>query len=136
MRFRPANIRLINRRSHLPRLLLALSSNNNKNHPTDSQLWTGSLHISYGQGHSISGKVCRPSTNLVWFFGQKAVSQYQFQGLSRMRSDNRAAQLRKSPSASQHFRRDMALSASESIRPAIEKTTSSSIVCFGAASLK
>jgi hypothetical protein len=26
MRFRPANIRLINRRSHLPRLLLALSS--------------------------------------------------------------------------------------------------------------
>jgi DNA-binding transcriptional ArsR family regulator len=43
---------------------------------------------------------------LVWFFGQKAVSQYQFEGLSRMRSDNRAAQLRKSPSASQHFRRD------------------------------
>src|SRR5438552_3629445 len=30
-----------------------------------------------------------------------------------MRSANRAAQLRKSPSASQHFRRDMALSASE-----------------------
>jgi hypothetical protein len=38
MRFRPANIRLINRRSNLPRLLLALSSktakNNNKNNPT------------------------------------------------------------------------------------------------------
>ena len=39
MRFRPANIRLINRRSHLPRLLLALSLNdgksndNNKNNP-------------------------------------------------------------------------------------------------------
>ena len=37
MRFRPANIRLINRRSNLPRLLLALSSKNdkgnNKNNP-------------------------------------------------------------------------------------------------------
>ena len=30
MRFRPANIRLINRRSNLPRLLLALSSINGK----------------------------------------------------------------------------------------------------------
>ena len=41
MRFRPANIRLINRRSNLPRLLLALSSGNNKsndkNKPADSQ---------------------------------------------------------------------------------------------------
>jgi hypothetical protein len=51
MRFRPANIRLINRRSILPRLLLALSSkeekNNdkNKNNPTDVQRLTGSLHI-------------------------------------------------------------------------------------------
>ena len=51
MRFRPANIRLINRRSFLPRLLLALSSkeyksnNNNKNNPTDLQRLTGSLHI-------------------------------------------------------------------------------------------
>jgi hypothetical protein len=51
MWFRPANIRLINRRSKLPRLLLALSSNNgksnrnNKNNPTDSQALTGSLHI-------------------------------------------------------------------------------------------
>ena len=37
MRFRPANIRLINRRLKLPRLLLALSSKNNgndKNNPT------------------------------------------------------------------------------------------------------
>ena len=49
MRFRPANIRLINRRSILPRLLLALSSkeetNNDKNNPTDVQRLTGSLHI-------------------------------------------------------------------------------------------
>ena len=51
MRFRPANIRLINRRSNLPRLLLALSLKNDKsncndqNNPTDSQELTGSLHI-------------------------------------------------------------------------------------------
>ncbi|MGA8109964.1 MAG: hypothetical protein WB974_11040, partial [Acidobacteriaceae bacterium] len=49
MRFRPANIRLINRRSNLPRLLLALSSGNNKsndkNKPTDPQQLTRSLHI-------------------------------------------------------------------------------------------
>ena len=51
MRFRPANIRLINRRSKLPWLLLALSSNNgksnrnSKNNPTDVQRLTGSLHI-------------------------------------------------------------------------------------------
>jgi hypothetical protein len=48
VRFRSANIRLINRRSHLPRLLLPLSSNNNKNNPTDSQPLTGSLHIREG----------------------------------------------------------------------------------------
>src|ERR1017187_6761037 len=49
MRFRPANIRLINRRSNLPRLRLALSSNQNKNNdknPIDMQRLTG---------HSISG---------------------------------------------------------------------------------
>ena len=52
MRFQPANIRLINRRSILPRLLLALFSkeetnnDNNKNYPTDVQRLTG---------HSISG---------------------------------------------------------------------------------
>jgi hypothetical protein len=51
MRFRPANIRLINRRSKLPRLLLALSlkngksNNNGKNNPTDALALTGSLHI-------------------------------------------------------------------------------------------
>jgi hypothetical protein len=56
MRFRPANIRLINRRPNLPRLLLALSSENDKNNdknknndnPTDSQRLTGSLHIRAG----------------------------------------------------------------------------------------
>jgi hypothetical protein len=38
MRFRPANIRLINRRLNLPRLLLALfskSKNNDKNKTTE-----------------------------------------------------------------------------------------------------
>src|SRR5450631_2702060 len=51
MRSRPANIRLINRRSNLPRLPLALSSkkgksnDNDKNNPTDAQELTGSLHI-------------------------------------------------------------------------------------------
>jgi hypothetical protein len=51
MRFRPANIRLINRRSKLPRLLLALLSTNgknngnDKNNPIDVQRLTGSLHI-------------------------------------------------------------------------------------------
>jgi hypothetical protein len=53
MRFRPANIRLINRRSKLPRLLLALPSKNGKcnynDKPTNVQGLTGSLHISqYG----------------------------------------------------------------------------------------
>ena len=51
MRFRPANIRLINRRQNLPRLLLALSlkddksKDNDKNNPIDVQKLTG---------HSIS----------------------------------------------------------------------------------
>jgi hypothetical protein len=51
MRFRPANIRLINRRSKLLWLLLALfsikgkSNRNRKNNPTDVQRLTGSLHI-------------------------------------------------------------------------------------------
>jgi len=48
MRFRPANIRLINRRSNLPRLLLALSSGKEngkyKNNPDHAKL-TRSLHI-------------------------------------------------------------------------------------------
>ena len=47
MRFRPANIRLINRRQNLPRLLLALSLKDNKSedNPIDGQTLTG---------HSIS----------------------------------------------------------------------------------
>jgi hypothetical protein len=51
MRFRPANIRLINRRSNLPQLLLALfsingkSNDNDKNNTTNVQGLTGSLHI-------------------------------------------------------------------------------------------
>ena len=49
MRSRPANIRLINRRSNLPRLLLALSSRKRKdsykNIPTDFAVLTWSLHI-------------------------------------------------------------------------------------------
>jgi hypothetical protein len=57
MRFRPANIRLINRRQNLPRLLLALSSNNkskdnNKSNTIDVQRLTG---------HSISGSLCLSS---------------------------------------------------------------------------
>jgi len=64
MRLRHANIRLINRRSNLPRLLLALpskngnsnnnsnnnSKNNSKNKPIDVQALTGSLHIRFGIG--------------------------------------------------------------------------------------
>jgi len=42
MRFRPANISLINRRHYLPRLLLTLSSKyNDKNNPSDLQILTG-----------------------------------------------------------------------------------------------
>ena len=42
MRFRPANISLINRRHYLPRLLLTLSSKyNDKNNLSDSQILTG-----------------------------------------------------------------------------------------------
>jgi hypothetical protein len=58
MRFRPANIRLINRRSNLPRLLLVLSSgksksnDNYKNNPTDPEELTRSLHIR--PSHSLS----------------------------------------------------------------------------------
>jgi hypothetical protein len=36
----------------------------------------------------------------------ESVSQYQFERLSRMRSNNRASQLRNSPSVSRHFRRE------------------------------
>jgi hypothetical protein len=48
MRFRPANISLINRRHYLPRLLLTLSSKHeNKNHANDSKMLTGSHHINF-----------------------------------------------------------------------------------------
>jgi len=50
MRFRPANISLINRRLYLPRLLLSLSSkdkNKDKNKNSDEQLLTGSHHINF-----------------------------------------------------------------------------------------
>jgi hypothetical protein len=51
MRFRPANISLINRRHYLPRLLLTLLSKyKNKNHPTYSQMLTGSHHINFRIG--------------------------------------------------------------------------------------
>jgi hypothetical protein len=52
MRLRHADIRLINRRLNLPRLLLALcwtkdkNNDNNKNNPTILQVLTESLHIS------------------------------------------------------------------------------------------
>ncbi len=48
MRFRPANISLINRRHYLPRLLLILSSKRQvQNHPNDSKMLTGSHHINF-----------------------------------------------------------------------------------------
>ena len=54
MRFRPANISLINRRHYLPRLLLTLSSKyNDKNNPNDLQILTG---------HTISAKYRPRST--------------------------------------------------------------------------
>jgi hypothetical protein len=55
MRFRPANIRLINRRSKLPRLLLALSLNNGKGNDNDKSNPTVMQRLT---GHSISGKLC------------------------------------------------------------------------------
>jgi len=51
MRFRPANIRLINRRSNLPRLLLALSSNNGKSNANDKN---NPAVVQRLTGHSIS----------------------------------------------------------------------------------
>ena len=56
MRFRPANIRLINRRPSLPRLLLALSSENgnDKSNPTDLRKLTGSLHIRAGTDDTLT----------------------------------------------------------------------------------
>jgi hypothetical protein len=62
MRFRPANIRLINRRSNLLRLLLALSSGKSKNNdnyksnPTDPAELTQSLHIRASHSLHFAGK--------------------------------------------------------------------------------
>ena len=51
MRFRPANISLINRRHYLPRLLLTLSSKRQiQKPPSDSQMLTGSHHINFRVG--------------------------------------------------------------------------------------
>ena len=65
MRFRPANIRLINRRSKLLRLLLALSSGkenvNYQNNPTDLAQLTRSLHIR--PKHSLTHKTVCSTTS-------------------------------------------------------------------------
>ena len=69
MRFRPANIRLINRRSNLPRLLLALSSgksknnDNDKNNPIDSAGLTGSLHIRPTRSLTVLRWLISPETD-------------------------------------------------------------------------
>ena len=77
MRFRPANIRLINRRQNLPRLLLALSlkddenKDNYKNNPIDVQKLTGHsisvlrqvhLHISVETDSAREGIFCADAT--------------------------------------------------------------------------
>ncbi|MDR3751681.1 MAG: hypothetical protein P4K94_09380, partial [Terracidiphilus sp.] len=57
------NIRLINRRSNLPRLLLALSSINGKNNdksktnPEDVQRLTGALHIRAWEEAGRTGRI-------------------------------------------------------------------------------
>jgi hypothetical protein len=61
MRFRPANIRLINRRSILPRLLLALSSKEETNNDNDKSNTTDVQRLT---GHSISGRLCTSSATL------------------------------------------------------------------------
>jgi hypothetical protein len=65
MRFQPANIRLINRRSNLPRLLLALSSGNDnyKSNPTDLAELTRSLHIRANRSLTEFWAGCRQSVN-------------------------------------------------------------------------
>jgi hypothetical protein len=72
MRLRHANIRLINRRSKLTRLLLALPSENgknngnNKNNPTDPQKLTGSLHIRLGAKEQFDPNLCSPESECVF----------------------------------------------------------------------
>jgi hypothetical protein len=88
MRFRPANIRLINRRSNLPRLLLALSSgksknnDNDKNNPIDSAELTRSLHIQANaliESSNVDNNVARPSDNVALqnpFFGSQVTDKW------------------------------------------------------------
>jgi hypothetical protein len=63
MRFRPANIRLINRRLSLPRLLLVLCSRKDKNscnnNHTEFAPLTGSLHIRPSHSLTRLGTNCR-----------------------------------------------------------------------------
>jgi len=71
MRFRPANIRLINRRPNLPRLLLALSLNNDKSKDNYKNNYTDAQGLT---GHSISDShpivSCRAcETNHAWLRG-------------------------------------------------------------------
>jgi hypothetical protein len=70
MRLRHANIRLINRRSKLPRLLLALPSengktnSNDKDNPIDAQALTGSLHISNDKDNPIDAQALTGSLHI------------------------------------------------------------------------
>ncbi len=74
MRFRPANIRLINRRSNLLRLLLALSSgknkskDNDKNNPTYFAVLTWSLHIRPMRSLRALGSSSGPSSLKMGFW--------------------------------------------------------------------
>ena len=63
MRFRPANISLINRRHYMPRLLLILSLKyKHKNHPTDLQLLTGHTISTSGSPKTRPKRVNATST--------------------------------------------------------------------------
>ena len=65
MRFRPANISLINRRHYLPRLLLTLSSKyDDKNNPSDLQMLTGSHHINFRIVHNSPGAAFAENYNV------------------------------------------------------------------------
>jgi hypothetical protein len=64
MRFRPANISLINRRHYLPRLPLTLSSKyNDKNNPSDLQILTGHT-ISMSLLHTTRPRLSDPTVFL------------------------------------------------------------------------
>jgi len=77
MRFRPANIRLINRRSNLPRLLLALSSgksksnHNDKNNPIDYAGLTGSLHIRWDEKAGLQRDALSSQLSTRWKRGRQ-----------------------------------------------------------------